>query len=249
MNASAWPSCRVPRSTTDTAGATYGACMSDDTFLDRLDPVDRRDLLDLGREREHDRDQVLFFEGDPGHDVHVLIDGQVKATITSRSGREVILDVIDAGSLLGELSAVDGAPRSATATVLRPALVRVVAVTDFVAYLESHPSAATEMVRMMAQRLRQTSQRQLEFGTRDALGRLCAYLIEMNERYGQDDGSVRRVTLPLAQHDIAAMTGLSREAVVKGLRAMRALEWIDGQGRDLVVLDRQALVERADRDT
>ena len=124
-----------------------------------------------------------------------------------------------------------------------------VAVADFVGYLESHPRASTEVVRMVAARLRQASQRQLEFGASDALGRLCAYVVDMAERYGDEIGESLRVTLPLSQTEIASMTGLSREAVVKGLRALRSLEWIDSDGRDVSVLDRDALLERAERES
>jgi len=52
--------------------------------------------------------------------------------------------------------------------------------------------------------------------------------------------------VPLSQHEIAAMTGLSREAVVKGLRAIRMLGWIDLRARELVVLDEAAMRVRAD---
>lgn len=217
-------------------------------MLARLTPTDREELLELGREHRLPRGQVLFFEGDPGHDVHLLLDGQVKVSMVSRSGREIILDVIDTGHLLGELSAIDGGPRSATVTVLQPALVRVIAISDFVAFLESHPKASTEVVRMVAARLRQSSQRQLEFGAADALGRLCAYVVDMAERYGTGGASSLRVTVPLSQNEIASMTGLSREAVVKGLRALRALAWIESDGRDIALLDRDALLERAERE-
>jgi CRP-like cAMP-binding protein len=222
--------------------------MSERPFLERLSPSDREALLALGRERGLPRDQVLFFEGEPGHDVHLLLEGQVKASMVSRSGREVILDVIDAGWLLGELSAIDGGPRSATVTAMVPSTVRVITIAEFVAYLESHPRVSTEVVRMVALRLRQASQRQLEFGASDALGRLCACVMEMAERYGtESDGSVR-VTLPLSQTEIAAMTGLSREAVVKGLRALRSLEWIESDGREVTLLDRDAVVDRGARE-
>ena len=64
----------------------------------------------------------------------------------------------------------------------------------------------------------------------------------MLDRYGdQNGGEPRTVRMPLAQHEIAAMTGLSREAVVKGLRSMRSLGWIDLQARDLAILDEDAM--------
>ena len=67
----------------------------------------------------------------------------------------------------------------------------------------------------------------------------------MHDQFGHNEhGS--QVTVPLSQHEIAAMTGLSREAVVKGLRAIRTLGWIDLRARELVVLDETAMRVRAE---
>ncbi|NIS30447.1 MAG: Crp/Fnr family transcriptional regulator, partial [Actinobacteria bacterium] len=59
--------------------------MSEEPFLDRIVADDRAALLSLGRRNEYPRGQVLFFEGDPGHDVLLLLEGQVKVSMTSRS--------------------------------------------------------------------------------------------------------------------------------------------------------------------
>ena len=56
--------------------------------------------------------ETLFREGDDAHDVLILLSGIVKIWIEAPSGRQVILDVLDVGSMLGELSSIDGAPRS-----------------------------------------------------------------------------------------------------------------------------------------
>jgi len=121
----------------------------------------------------------------------------------------------------------------------------VIQTPEFLSFLEEHGSAATGLLRTVVARLRHSSQRQLEFGTSDALGRLCACMLRMLDRYGGTDDRGPHVTMPLAQHEIAAMTGLSREAVVKGLRSLRALGWIDLQARDLTVLDFAAMQSRA----
>lgn len=219
--------------------------MLDDAFVGALCPGDRLALEALGRRRSYSSGQVLFSEGDAGHDVVVLVDGSVKIVTAARSGREVILDVIDGPALLGELSVIDAQPRSATAITVTPVQVRIVPAADFVTFLEQHGSAATALVRLVAGRLRRTSRRQLEFGTSDALGRLCGCLLRLHDQSGQNEhGSP--VTVRLAQHEIAAMTGLSREAVVKGLRAIRTLGWIDLRARELVVLDEAAMRARAD---
>ncbi len=218
--------------------------MADEAFLARLKHSEREALEAAGRHRTFGVGQILFYEGDDGRDVLILIDGLVKVVMTAASGRQVILGLESAGSILGELSAIDGQPRSASAEAVTPVDVLVLRVEEFRSFLEHHPRVATEMLGVIAARLRATSQRQLEFGAGDAMARLCSCLLVMIERFGErlDEPSV---TLPVGQQDLAALTGLSREAVVKGLRRLRELGWVDATGREIVVRDLAAVEARA----
>jgi CRP-like cAMP-binding protein len=218
--------------------------MRADGFLASFTDDERKTFDAVGRRRHFSSGQVLFSEGDEGHDVVVLLDGAVKIVSAAPSGKEIILDVMEENELLGELSAIDGEPRSATAVALTPVEVLIIPTREFTRFLEQHGAIATALLRVVAARLRRSSQRQLEFGTNDALGRLCTCLLEMLDS-SADGGDRREVSMLLAQHEIAARAGLSREAVVKGLRALRELGWIDLHGRDLTVLDEPALRVRA----
>jgi CRP-like cAMP-binding protein len=213
-------------------------------FLGRLPVVDRDALLKVGHRRKYRAGQVLFSEGDDGHDVVVLLAGLLKIVSVTSDGRELIFDVLDDGELIGELSAIDGEPRSATAIALTPVEVLVVESDQFGLFLEEHGAAATAMLRELVVRFRRSSHRQFEFGTGDALNRLCSCVLVMRDRYASDNDR-SRATIPLAQHEIAAMTGLSREAVVKGLRALRQLGWLELRGRDLMIINEDALRDRA----
>jgi CRP-like cAMP-binding protein len=188
--------------------------------------------------------QVLFYEGEEGLDVYVLVEGLVKVVMTAASGRQVILGLESAGSVLGELSAIDGQPRSASAEAVTPVDAIVLRVEDFRSFLEQQPRVATELLGVVAARLRRTSQRQLEFGAGDALARLCSCLLIMIGRFG-DDAGVPSASLPIAQHELADLTGLSREAVVKGLRRLRELGWVEARGRTIVIRDFSAVEARA----
>lgn len=158
---------------------------------------------------------------------------------------EVILAVLDEGALLGELSAVDGAPRSATVVALEPVEVEVTTHEEFNELLEEHPRLATELLRLVAARLRDASVRQLEFGTMDTLARLCATLVELANRYGQEQADLTEVTAPFHQGELAAWSGMSREAVVKGFRQLRSLGWLTIEGRTLTLHDVAAIQRRA----
>jgi CRP-like cAMP-binding protein len=214
-------------------------------FLARLAPDDREALETAAHRRRFPKGAVAFWEGDATDDVMVLVSGRVKASVASSDGREVIVNILDAGDILGELSAIDGTRRSATVTTLESVDALVVPRSRFEALLRDRPGIAVELLRIVAQKLRESSQRQLEFATVDALGRLCRCVLDLADRYGAPGAAGRSVQVPFAQHDLAAWTGLSREAVVKGLRTLRTLGWIETSGRSMTILDETAVRDRA----
>jgi CRP-like cAMP-binding protein len=94
-------------------------------------------------------------------------------------------------------------------------------------------------------RLRRASLRQVESGALDAVGRVCARLVELMARFGRpvDDGAVT-IDGPLTQTDIAAWAGLSREAVVRALHQLRTVGWVATGSRRITVVDVDAVVAR-----
>ena len=215
-------------------------------LLDGSSPDAEARLRALGVRRRFPAGVSMFFHGDAAHDALIVLSGAVKITLSSTDGREVILDVVGEGGLVGELSAVDGAPRSATATTLTDVEVLSIPCDRFIAHLHSCPELMYRLLLSVTGRLRNSIQRQLEYGTGDAMARTCRRLVELADRYGTvgKDG-YRTVALPVSQGDLAAWAGLSREAVVKALRTLRDLGWISGSGRDVTILEPAKLLARA----
>lgn len=198
------------------------------------------------RQRRYPRGSLVFAEGDEAHEVLLIASGSVKVTVSTPDGKQVVLDVLDAGALLGELSAVDGAARSAAVVALTPVEVLAISRTEFRRRLCSDAELAGALLDVMAARLRAAARRQLELGAADALGRVCLRLLDLADRYSIDDGDgTITIAAPLTQLDLAEWSGLSREAVVKALRALRTLNWIRIAGREIVVLDRPAIEHRS----
>jgi len=188
----------------------------------------------------------LFREGDDGGTVFVLLAGQVKLSVSALSGKDVILAVRDPREILGEIAAIDGGPRSATGAALNDVDTLAIRHAAFVDFLARHPAAAVALLETIAAKLREASSRQLEFGTSDALSRVCTILLELADRYGSDGPNGRIVELPVSQQELASLAGLSREAVVKGLAALRSLDMIRTNGRSVVLLDEMALRRRSE---
>lgn len=214
-------------------------------FFNRLSPEAVTEFEWLGARRRFPAGATLFVEGDRAHEVIVILTGEVKVSVGSAEGREVVLDVFERGSLLGELSVIDGRPRSATVTALSSVEVLTVAAGAFNDFLDRHPQVLRVLLVEVIARLRTRVRHQLEFGAGDALGRVCARLAELAERHGEAEVGTVLLRSPVTQTDLAAWTGLSREAVVKALRALRQLGWVDNRGRSIVIRDLEQVRQRA----
>jgi CRP/FNR family transcriptional regulator, cyclic AMP receptor protein len=214
------------------------------SYLGQLSADDGDALCALGRRRGYPARATILYEGDEPHEVLVVRTGEVKVA-TSIDGREVVLDVLGAGDLVGELAAIDGRPRSASVVTLTPAEVVVVPTAAFTDFLAERPAAAMCLLRSVAGRLRDTSRRQVEYGALDAVGRVCRRILELAERSGAAVGGTIVVRTPLTQAEVAAWAGLSREAVVKALQSLRRLGWVTTGPGTITVHDIEAVRARA----
>jgi len=197
-----------------------------------------------GRARRFRTGAALFHEGDDSDWIGLIVKGRVKVSCYGADGRERLVAVIGPGELLGELSAIDGQPRSATATALEPLDLHVLTSDEFVALLEKHPDATLGILRSVIGRLRDSDKRRVEFGALDTVGRVARLIVQLAERYGEEtDGSIR-IQLPLSQEELAGWAGASREAVVKALRQLRARGWIETARREIRVVDLPAVARR-----
>jgi CRP/FNR family cyclic AMP-dependent transcriptional regulator len=213
-------------------------------FVDQLAPPVGDELLALGRRRRFRARATVLHEGDHPHDVVIVQQGLVKVSMNI-DGREVVLDVLGAGDIAGELAVLDGRVRSASVVTVTAAELDVISSDVFVAFLAARPDAALTLLRCVSTRLRDASRRQAECGALDAVGRVCNRLLELAARYGRPVREGVRIDAPLTQRDIAAWAGLSREAVVKALQVLRRLGWVATTARGITVLDVDAVAARA----
>jgi CRP/FNR family transcriptional regulator, cyclic AMP receptor protein len=214
-------------------------------FLGVLDPEQLHTLHEHGINRRFRKGQAIFHEGGTSDRVVILLKGRVKVSTTTDEGKEIILAFRGPGDMLGELSAIDGEPRSASVEAIEPVEALALAATDFRSFLIAHPDVALLLLRMMSRRLRDADRKRVEFGTHDTVGRVAARLVELAERYGEPAARGIRVGLPLSQEELASWTGASREAVSKALGTLRKVGWVITERRRITVLDIEALRRRS----
>ena len=159
-------------------------------------------------------DEVLFLAGDVGDGCYRVEDGLLKVTMVSRGGTERILAFLGLGAIVGEMSIIDGLPRSASVVAVRPAVLSFLSRADFENFANKHPEIYKLLVTLLAARLRETDATIAAGSFLPLRGRVACTLLELAHDFGQDVGSGRIVIRQkIGQSDLAAMAGIARENV------------------------------------
>jgi CRP/FNR family transcriptional regulator, cyclic AMP receptor protein len=214
-------------------------------FMAQLDPTDRAALTERARTRRWPAGASLFLEGEQSSSVLVVVSGRVKVFSLTAHGEEILLAVRGPGALLGDMSAVDGAPRSASVAALEPVVALVVATPVFIDYLSGRGTAAMVLIRLITQRLRDSDRKRVEFAAFDTASRVARRIVELAERFGEPEAGGVRITVALSQDELAGWVGASREAVAKALRVLRTRGYVTTGRRTMTVLDLEGLRRRA----
>jgi CRP/FNR family cyclic AMP-dependent transcriptional regulator len=178
-----------------------------------------RGLFEKARITKLAADQMLFMAGDSGDGCYRVEEGLLKASVFASGGGERILAIFVPGSLVGELSMIDGMPRSASVAALRPSKLRLISRADFDAFARSNPELYRHVVTLLARRLRQTNDALAAASFLPLKGRFACALLNLAEAFGNDVGGGRiLVRLKVTQSDLAGMAGLARENVSRILK-------------------------------
>lgn len=192
--------------------------------------------------RKYRRGQVLCNEGDPGESIYILEEGQLRVTQWTAAGDEAVLAVVEAPSAVGELSLLDGSPRSATLTAVGPVRVRLIPRKAFMTLLQDQPQIVPGLLVTLASIIRRANARQVDLLTLDVPGRLAKWLIDRAERMGSPvDGGIL-VDLARSQGELAAEIGTTRPTLNRALRGFEEQGIIATDGPRVTIVEMDKLV-------
>ncbi|MDH3212120.1 MAG: Crp/Fnr family transcriptional regulator [Myxococcales bacterium] len=183
-------------------------------------------------ERRFPKNKTIVEEGTPGDYMYVVREGRVKVTKLSGDGREKILEMLGAGSFFGELSLLDGAPRSASVKALTETRILALSRNDFLALLQRSPDLAMAVIQELTARLRQMDDQASALSFQRVKERTQGLLLRL-AREGPEGG--RRATPALTHQQIADMIGTSRETVTRVVKGLKQDGWLTQAGKQYLV--------------
>jgi len=186
--------------------------------------------------RSYAAQEFVVGHQEPKTDVFFIVSGQVRVVVYSAAGKEVAFRDLGAGKSFGELSAIDGEPRSASVIALRPSLLGSMSAEAFHRILREHPEVAAQVMRYLTGLVRRLSDRVVEFSVLAVSNRIHAELLRLaREHAGNADEAV---IAPAPTHAaIASRISTHREAVTRELKTLAQEGLVARRDGALVVTD------------
>jgi CRP/FNR family transcriptional regulator, cyclic AMP receptor protein len=217
-------------------------------FLRQLGPDAAEALQQRVRRRVVTQSQPILRAGAAGEEVVLVLSGRVKLVAYGAEKREVVLAIRGPGELIGEMAALGGQRRTASAVAVDDVEAGFLHADELRTFLRDYPDAALVLIRMLVRRLSEATRDRVDLATRDSVGRVAKRLLELAADHGTpstgEAGGIQ-IQLSLSQDELARWTGATRETVSRALRLMRQLGWVATTHRTITVLDPAALRERA----
>jgi CRP/FNR family transcriptional regulator, cyclic AMP receptor protein len=188
--------------------------------------------------------QTIFTEGDDGDRLYLIERGRVRVGRHDEPDRDCLFSVLGPGDVFGEESVFDPGPCSCRAVALTDVVVLCIERAALVPLLASHPEMAQRLLRVMARRIRATSNAISDTLYADVGARVAKRLLGLAQQFGVQEHGATRVPMDLTQEQFAHLVGTSRESVNKALCEFASRGWITVAKHSIVIRASDALRAR-----
>jgi len=183
------------------------------------------------------KDQIILLEKEDGDTLFTILAGRVKATAFSENGKEVIFSILYEGDFFGDMSLLDGKPRSASVVALEDSEVRLIRRPDFIRLLEKYPSIALRLLEELTLRLRKADERIESLALLDVTGRIAGILLQLAREKKHETPQGLIIKSRPTHKELANMAGTTRETVTRILKQLEQKNYIIMSGKDITIID------------
>lgn len=197
-------------------------------------------LSQIVREKNYEKDQTIFNEGDVADGLYVVEDGRVKIYKISFEGKEQILHIFGAGEPFGEVAVFAGMKFPAYAQSMEESKILIFPRLDLVELIRKNPDLAMDILAVLSLRLRQFTHLIEDLSLKEVPTRLAAHLL-----YLSDKTDSRQLELQVTKGQLASLLGTIPETLSRILTRMKTTGLIEIDGRRIRLLDTDALTDLA----
>ncbi len=206
-----------------------------------------RTLFADGRRVAYAAGETIFSAGEPGSTLVLIEQGRVEVSITSLLGRKSVLAHMGPGEVVGEIAALDGGERSADTVAATKVSGFIVSRENVLSFVSERPEIARALIVELCHKVRNASEMFLTQAVIEGEPRLARGLIRLFDKWGTDSADGTSLMAErFSQQEIGEFSGLARENVNRQIKAWTDAGILRNEGRQLILLDREALEALAD---
>lgn len=211
-------------------------------LFEQLRPADRQAFLSRCKEQRFDPGTHLFSQGEPYTASYLVHSGVVRTYYVSPTGKEITIAYWSEGALVGGPNVFEEhRPHIWSAQALTGVVTESIRGRDLEELSMHIPQLAHYLIETLTFKLHWVSVLLQTFGTQSVKSRLAHLLLQLSDRYGAPQGGGTRITQHFSHDELARMVGATRSWVTLAIRNLKKQAIIECRGRQIVVLDRQAL--------
>ena len=198
-------------------------------------------------ERRFSPKDTIFAPGDPDDQLYFLLSGTVRLYKIYGDFKEATTALLKDGGVFGKLSLVEGRWQDVFAEAVTESRVAGIQKASLERVIKSDPAFALKLFSSLSERLRQSDEVIESLLHREVSTRLATLLLNLGERFGEDNGVGRLIDVRLTHQDLANMIASTREAVSKVMSEFQRDGVVESRNRRIAIVNGDALAEYASR--
>jgi CRP/FNR family transcriptional regulator len=200
-------------------------------------PIDA--LIEQGALRRYEHGAMISDPENAPRKTFLCASGTLKVTKLLASGREILITILQTGSLWSDRAILNGYWREIFIEALEPSDVYAIDNTVFEAYLRAKPERLTGFMQRISEQVSDALTLLDDFRGRDVASRLARVLVKFSQQYGVQTETGVRIDLPVTHQDLANMIGTARETVSRNMARFRQKGYVRdaSTGQPLELLD------------
>lgn len=210
---------------------TINILKSSRLFLD-MSEQELAELADFSKIRKVAKNTLVINEGDDGGPIFFIKEGSVNVTLINEEGKEIILTSLHQGDHFGELSLLDGEPRSTNILATEKCEFIVINRNDFYLFLSQHSNFAINIIKYLCSQIRHITKNVESLALMDVYGRLVRLLLDLATT--KENGE-QVIEIPLTHRDMALRVGSSREMISRILKELEKGEYLSIEHKKITI--------------
>jgi len=186
-------------------------------------------IIEERKARPFKKNQVIYYEGDKGNGLYLLLSGKVKTIKLAEDGRELMTGIYSADDYLGINAMLSNEEYADTATALEDSLLCLIPKEQLEQLLNLYPEIAREFIKLLANDIREKEEQLLQMAYHSVRKKMAEALLRLQRQDGPE--------FKIAREDLAAMAAMATETVSRTLSDFKEEGLIDKKGSTITILD------------